>query len=63
MNLYQEVALSIKKVGDPWSRAVGVGKNYFFKIRLRVDPLLADCNCLCHKKVRKRHTLHFYTRT
>jgi len=24
MNLYQEVALSFKKVGDPWSRVFGL---------------------------------------
>ena len=46
-----------------WSWVVGVGKNYFLKIRLRADPLLADCHCLCPKKVRKRHTLRFYTKT
>jgi len=44
-----------------WSRLVGVGKNYFQKIRLRADPLLANCDCLCHKKVRKRHTLRSHT--
>jgi len=33
-----------------WSRVVGVGKSYFQKIRLRADPLLADCDCLCKKK-------------
>jgi len=46
-------------VENHWSRVVEVGKNYFKKYPTSADLLLADCDCLCHEKVRKRQTLLF----
>jgi len=51
-----------KKVGNHWSRVVGVDKNSFKKIRLRADLLLADFVTVCATKKYVSVTLCVFAR-